>query len=772
MKVTFLFLTCLLTTTPFTLCQFLKGDRYISWGINQGFTTYQGDLSPKNQYFHRSTAGMNLGMEISKKIGDLSHIRGNLNWCRIRGSHEAKKLTFRNDIFEFSTIFQLDFFHLGGHYSLRPFVNPYFFGGIGLIYHNPKGFLPQEFGNVWIPLQPLGTEGQGILSPKYSLFQPVIPFGAGINFKLHSKIEIGIEVGLRPTFTDYLDDVGGKYVDNQLFGNNQLAQKMANPTQAPAGTNRYTNDVKDSYLISQFFLRYILSKNLNPYQLPRIYAINQPIESIVISERFTHRENRYKVTPMRSINSEYDEMCPTFHRNGILFISDRPVHNGRSLRGNGRLYNLFYSPSTYYKREEITKPVYLDDLQHKNKHFFSPNSSVQAPNVIFTMYHDRNNTNRIPTQKIYFAEPSGEYLWSKVVSFPYNSECYSITHPSLSEDGTILYFVSDMSGGLGGTDIYISRFIDGQWTLPQNIGQPVNTPGNELFPFIHQDGTLYFASDGHAGMGGLDIFEAIPDKEIGRFVRVENVGSPINSPYDDFGLVLDEVKRLGYFTSDRPDFSSDNHLHGKNDIYELKVEKLSPSRLLTDNSDSLLSIQQLHLIGKVINKSSGNPVPRAVVKIRNLINDEIQSLRSNEEGIFSANLFSDGLYEIGCSAIGFEFFTPITLNTLGKTDSIINLHLYIEPAKYKFTIRGQIKDEIQDTPLPDVLITVLDLEKEKQYQLRSNAKGEYTIELENEKNYTIHISEKGYAEKFFHISTYNKKSSQTIILNMTLKPLQ
>jgi len=754
--------------------QFLKGDRYASVGFNSGLATYQGDLTAKNQYFATSTMGMSLGAEISRKLGDITRVRGNFTWSRIRGNYQPTQLSFRNDIFELSGILQLDFLHLRGHYSERPRINPYFFLGAGAIYHSPQGLSPQQYGNVWVSLQSLGTEGQGRggFPDKYSLLQTVIPMGIGMNFRLTERLELGIETGFRHTFTDYLDDVGGKYAEPSVFGNDELAKHMANPAGVTQTTKRTTNDVNDSYLITNVHLRYIFSKNMNPNKLARIYSINRPIDNIVVSDRFSRYEDRYKVSPMRSINTEYDEMCPTFHRNGILFVSDRHIHHDRSARGNGRLYNIFYSPSTHYKRDEITKPVHLNDKQFKGKHLFAPSSSVHAPNVVFVMYNDRDNTHRVPAQQIFVAEPQGEYVWGKIASLPYNSDCYSVTHPSLSEDGTMLYFVSDMSGGLGGTDIYVSRFIDGQWSLPENLGQPVNTSGNEMFPFIHQDGSLYFASDGHAGMGGLDIFEAVPDRELGRFVRVGNVGSPINSPYDDFALVLDEVKRVGYFTSDRLDPSEDDHLHGRNDIYEVKVEKLNISRLLTDDSDSLLLVHDVHVSGAVINKITGNPVPRAVIKIRNVINEEIQSLRTDDEGIFYANLFSDGLYEIGCSSIGFENFKPMSISTMGKSDSTLEVKLFLEPAKYKFTIKGQIRDEQENVPLANVMITVLDLEKEKQYQLQSNADGEYIIELENEKNYTIYISEKGYVDKSFHISTYNKKASQTVVLNMMLKPAQ
>ncbi len=117
-------------------------------------------------------------------------------------------------------------------------------------------------------------------------------------------------------------------------------------------------------------------------------------------------------------------------------------------------------------------------------------------------------------------------------SFPFESGEFSYTHPTISADGLTMYLVSDQPSGLGGTDIYISHKENGNWTKPKNMGMPINTQKNEVYPFLHADNTLYFASDGHNGLGGLDIFEAMNVE--GKMSEIVNLGSPINSKQDDF----------------------------------------------------------------------------------------------------------------------------------------------------------------------------------------------------------------------------------------------
>lgn len=143
--------------------------------------------------------------------------------------------------------------------------------------------------------------------------------------------------------------------------------------------------------------------------------------------------------------------------------------------------------------------------------------------------------------------------WTDVTELPFNSNDYSVGHPTLTRDEQLLFFVSDMPGGVGGTDLYVSRYQDGAWGRPVNLGEEINTKGNELFPFVDDLGNLYFSTDGRKGLGQLDVyFATITTLATGLIVEsVDHLDAPINSPKDDFGLITDAGRRGGYFSSNR-----------------------------------------------------------------------------------------------------------------------------------------------------------------------------------------------------------------------------
>ncbi|QJW91434.1 OmpA family protein [Spirosoma taeanense] len=215
----------------------------------------------------------------------------------------------------------------------------------------------------------------------------------------------------------------------------------------------------------------------------------------------------------------------------------------------------------------------LNTRYHEGPATFSPDGS----RIIFT----RNNYNQGRAQqsaeginklKLYTAHQQNG-AWSAVEELPFNSDEYSVGHPSLSRDEQLLYFSSDMPGGFGGTDLYVSRYQNGRWGRPVNLGALVNTKGNELFPFVDEAGNLYFSSDGRRGLGGLDIF--FVSLANGATVQgpVEHLDAPINSPQDDFGFITDGGRRGGYFSSSRQNgndniyrFVRENSLYGCRDL--------------------------------------------------------------------------------------------------------------------------------------------------------------------------------------------------------------
>ena len=278
-----------------------------------------------------------------------------------------------------------------------------------------------------------------------------------------------------------------------------------------------------------------------------------------------------------NINSTYLDYSPAYYGDKIVFSSARKRELGTN-------------PTYAWDKQPFTDLYVADkapNLQLSNVHPLSSalNSAYHEGPCTFnenysTIYFTRNNllknkkiikgkdaTNNL---KIYSATRIGD-VWANIKEFKYNSDDYSSGHPSLTKDGTTMYFASNRPGGYGGTDIYVTKFIDGQWDEPVNLGPSINTEGNEMFPYIHPDGTLYFSSDGLVGFGGLDIFAA--QKQADSTYTILNMGHPLNGPKDDFGLIMDEEVQTGYFSSNR------KNGEGSDDIYAFKVK--SPNLLLT-----------------------------------------------------------------------------------------------------------------------------------------------------------------------------------------------
>ena len=159
--------------------------------------------------------------------------------------------------------------------------------------------------------------------------------------------------------------------------------------------------------------------------------------------------------------------------------------------------------------------------------------------------------NRTLRLKLYRAEKDGDNSWTNVIDLPFNSKEYSVSHPALSKDEKRLYFASNMPGTFGRSDIwYVNILGNNRYSKPINLGESINTKARESFPFISENNNLHFASDGHGGSGGFDIFTTHLDEK-GNFDKISNIGKPINSNQDDFGFIIKESEGTGYFSSNK-----------------------------------------------------------------------------------------------------------------------------------------------------------------------------------------------------------------------------
>ena len=270
------------------------------------------------------------------------------------------------------------------------------------------------------------------------------------------------------------------------------------------------------------------------------------------------------------LNTEKLDFSPAYYNDELIFVSTRDHKKLRSgikdiwiddnfmaLWKAGRNEDGSVGTPEVFS-EKITTKFHEGPLVFNNsgdRVFFTRND--------FKRGLRRNNSKGIMKLQIYTStKEDGD--WSKPQSLSINTKEYEEAHPAITPDGNKLYFTSDRKGGYGGMDLYVTEFKNGTWSAARNLGDKINTKGNDVFPYVHHDGTLYFASNGWEGLGGLDIYEAKVDGS-GAMVRAENIGTPFNSPMDDFSLVMNELKSEGYFTSAR-----DGGL-GEDDIYSFKM---------------------------------------------------------------------------------------------------------------------------------------------------------------------------------------------------------
>lgn len=291
-------------------------------------------------------------------------------------------------------------------------------------------------------------------------------------------------------------------------------------------------------------------------------------------------------------NSEFDDFGASFYQNGLVFSSSR-TEGIQFLRKKdqttGASYlNVFYNEDTSKNNIERLKggvnllnfnsgPTCFDSAQQKI--YFTRNNVV--PGEVGT------SKKGDVLLKIFEAEKEGN-AFKNINELEFNGEEYSCAYPSISENGKRMYFTSDKAGGKGGKDIYMSEFKKEKWQKPINLDISINTSGNERFPFIHPDGTLFFSSDGLGGLGGLDIYKATPlpgDSTGTKFEKAINLGKAYNSSRDDFSFITNENYTEGYFSSNREGGKGGDdiyHIFWDNHLLDFSFVNLQDSSIINN----------------------------------------------------------------------------------------------------------------------------------------------------------------------------------------------
>lgn len=291
----------------------------------------------------------------------------------------------------------------------------------------------------------------------------------------------------------------------------------------------------------------------------------------VAGKKDAFANNKTVVVKDAGFNSDKNDFSPVKKGSSILFVSNRknpyPSSNHTDVWMNDRFFDLWVADADQDFEAKPLKGA-VNSKFHEGSATYSGSDRIYFTRNLYNngkKKKDEKNTIRLG---IYSANLIAG-RWANVQEMPFNSGSKIHCHPTVSKDGTKMYFASDRQGGFGGLDIYMSEFSKGKWGRPVNLGPQVNSPGHEDFPFIHPDGTLYFSSEGHPGMGGLDLFYATSTTAGDSLIWGDaiNMGSPFNSNKDDFGFWAEEDNLKGFFSSNRDGGK------GGDDIFAFTMEK-------------------------------------------------------------------------------------------------------------------------------------------------------------------------------------------------------
>lgn len=442
-------------------------------------------------------------------------------------------------------------------------------------------------------------------------------------------------------------------------------------------------------------------------------------------------------------NTEASDFGTSYSLDKLVFVSSRK--EGIATK---RYYAWNEKPFLNLYTSNISDDGSLSNISQLNK---TVNSKYHDGPASFSndgteMYFTRNNfmkgrfgkdANGVNNLKIYKIKlDSGK--WENIEDIHFNNDGYSVGHPSLSKDGKELFFVSDMPDGFGGTDIYkVSVDGDGKLGEPKNLGSSINTEGNEMFPFIYKDGTLFFSSDGHTGFGGLDVFVVFSNSN-GDFIKMINAGIPINSSKDDFSLLLSDDGKTGYFSSNREGGKGDD------DIYSFAL--LRP-----------FSVSYI-VKGVAKDNSTGEVLSSVVVVLHDDKGNILGEITTSEDGSYTFSVEPEKQYQILAKKDKYsDGGNKVDMRNLGeKTEVEANVVLEKDAEISLFCI---ITDRISKKLLEGVSVIIEDNVNGKEVlNISTSVEGNFRKALRDKKvndrlNYQLTLKKKGYLTK---ILTYIK----------------
>lgn len=500
------------------------------------------------------------------------------------------------------------------------------------------------------------------------------------------------------------------------------------------------------------------------------------------------QENTEKIIAIqneRTVNTAMLDFSPAFYEDGIVYISSQMV-DGKEKIYDGNLGRKTMSIFRARRSSDgkLSKPEpfaqELVSLFHEGPVTFDKTGE----NVFFTRNNNdgkkANYAKGVARLKIYASHKEGN-TWSPAIELPFNENESDAAHPSVSVDGDRLYFASNRAGGYGGMDIYVCERMGDTWGKPVNLGPKINTAKNEVFPFVHPDGTLFFSSDGLFGRGGLDIFCTKPSI-LGGFDTPKALGTQFNTDKDDFGIIIDVDMKNGYFASSRSGGM------GEDDIYSFTLQQ---GRLLeTSESEDLSECNRANshyrlLDMVVIDRKTGTPIEGANVNFMNMddlslseiisdkqyanaplikadgtisfqsLEHKSQSKLSDASGKTPLKLIRSGNYVLNVTKAHYTSYQVIVKNS-DLRNTIIAL---MDKAPACINLTGKTTKANEGTTIPKTSIYLVNNKGETQ-TLESDYEGKFSTCLKCNESYKISANFKGFTAEAQDISTFNMSCTE------------
>ena len=513
-------------------------------------------------------------------------------------------------------------------------------------------------------------------------------------------------------------------------------------------------------------------------------------ETVAQSSRFSQdlAQHNVRIWNASNINTEAPEFSPVRYLNGIVYVSRR--RSGQVDWKTGQtFYELFYSELDVNGIPSNAQnfSAEINSRLHEGPVAFNR----QGNRIFFTRSNSKDGASKADSKgrvrlKIYEAV-KGEFDWEGITELSFNRDEFSCMHPSLSADGTTLYFSSNMPGGFGGMDLYITkRRADGSWMKPINLGPDINTNKNEVFPFIHDSGMLFFTSDGHPGFGGLDLFMINLGSK--RWSEVVNLGQPFNSNADDLSLIINSNGTRGYFTSSRAGGA------GKDDIYVFEtpdglrglevVEKNIPLATVFDISNQTrlagvaLRVFERSEEGYLGNealydiKLQSNEGVREEMTLHMVLKRENElgppQYITNREGQSYLQFRAGQGYLVLASKTGYE--TQEFILSAEQNQGNAPIEIRMEPRNC-IPLDGYVQNIQTGKGIPNVNLRLVNHCTRAEINLKSNVEGKFEGCIDIGCEFSIIAEKTGYQSKETSVSTEKVRGSRSMTAEISLLPV-